>query len=124
MEIITDFNNYINIIFNKIELLDNDFEIQLHHKYLKTIMHQKPDHIIKEYYKYLYPYSQSIYSGDENFFFNLNYSEVFGINDNGLSSIFKFTNKWKQLNTTDKHEILNLLQIITLLSEKYNKFIS
>jgi len=114
------FNEYLLNIFEEVIKIDSDPEIAIHYRIIKTIISQKPDFIIKKFYGLICEYKEEIYSGDENFFMNLNFQTAFGIDDEGLSSVFKFTEKWKQLSQETRDKFIKLIQLITFLSDEYN----
>ena len=63
-------------------------------------------------------YKKEIMSGDENYFLNKSYDDT-GVE---TSNIFEFKDIWTKLNDNNKKTIIQYMQILCLLSERYLSF--
>jgi hypothetical protein len=63
-------------------------------------------------------YKSEIMAGDENYFLNKSYDDI----GYDTSNIFEFKDIWTKLNKNNKNTIIQYMQILCMLSEKYLSF--
>lgn len=118
-EHISNFNDIIKILANKISLECPNSIIANNIGHLNTIIKQYPTKILELFIIHVLPDQEKIELGNDDYFLNKTYDNVSGGNNAIVKQIFEYKNIWTKLSRQTKNDCIEYLKILCLYSSQY-----